>query len=77
MLVSFVMKLNFSRTCGQCISLILHPSLTAGEACQRVGQEAGIDFDKLQSMFIHEVVMENSLMRPLHHSEKLLDVTLR
>ena len=66
-----------SRTCGQCISLVLHPSLTAGEACQRAGQEAGLTPDQLEDMFIHEVVMGGCLERPLHYSEKLLDVTLR
>ena len=33
--------------------------------------------DALEAMFIHEVVMGGSLERPLHHSERLLDVTLR
>ena len=66
-----------SRTCGQCISLILHPSLTAGEAALRAGQEAGLSQESLESLFIHEVVMGGCLERPLHHQEKLLDVTLR
>ena len=66
-----------SRTSGQCISLILHPSLTAGEAAVLVGGEAGLEQDTLESLVIHEVVMGGCLERPLHHSEKLLDVTLR
>ena len=87
-----------SRTCGQCISLVLHPSLTAGEAALRAGQEAGLGEADLEAMFIHEVgsnnlvfifltptlttdwrqvVMGGCLERPLHHTERLLDVTLR
>merc|ERR1719461_1675791 len=66
-----------SRTCGQCISLVLHPSLTAAEAVTRAGQEAGLEAERLEEMFIHEVVMGGCLERPLHHAERLLDVTLR
>jgi len=66
-----------SRTSGDCVSLILHPSLTAGEALRRAGDESNIPIEKLDKMFIHEVVLGGSLERPLHHSEKMLDVTLR
>ena len=66
-----------SRTSGDCISLILHPSLTAGEAVMRAGQEAGLEQEVLDNMFIHEVVLAGALERPLHHADKLLDVTLR
>ena len=66
-----------SRTSGQCVSLVLHPSLTAGEALGRAGQEAGLTPDQLASRHIHEVVLAGALERPLHHSERLLDVTLR
>ena len=66
-----------SRTSGDCISLILHPSLTAGEAVMRAGQEAGLEQEVLDNMFIHEVVLGGALERPLHHADKLLDVTLR
>jgi len=66
-----------SRTSGECVSLILHPSLTAGEALRRAGDESNIPSEKLEKMFIHEVVLGGSLERPLHHSEKMLDVTLR
>ena len=66
-----------SRTSGDCISLILHPSPTAGEAVMRAGQEAGLEQEVLDNMFIHEVVLAGALERPLHHADKLLDVTLR
>eukprot|EP00092_Neocalanus_flemingeri_P004733 GFUD01005098.1.p1 GENE.GFUD01005098.1~~GFUD01005098.1.p1 ORF type:complete len:1563 (+),score=315.45 GFUD01005098.1:146-4834(+) len=66
-----------SRTSGDCVSLILHPSLTAGEALRRAGDESNIPLHTLDKMFIHEVVLGGSLERPLHHSEKMLDVTLR
>ena len=61
-----------SRTSGDCISLILHPSLTAAEAVNRAGQEAGLEAERLEEMFIHEVVLGGSLERPLHHTDKLL-----
>ena len=66
-----------SRTSGDCISLILHPSLTAAEAVSRAGQEAGLEAERLEEMFIHEVVLGGALQRPLHHTDRLLDVTLR
>ena len=66
-----------SRTSGDCISLILHPSLTAAEAVSRAGQEAGLEAERVEEMMIHEVVLGGALERPLHHTDKLLDVTLR
>ena len=42
-----------------------------------MGQEAGLDQDQVDTMYIHEVVLDGQLSRPLHHTEKLLDVTLR
>ena len=30
------------RTAGKCVSLILHPSLTAGDAIKHVAKEAGL-----------------------------------
>ena len=50
-----------SRTCGQCISLVLHPSLTAGEAALRAGQEAGLGEAELEAMFIHEVGVDSNI----------------
>ena len=47
-----------SRTGGQCLSLVLHPSLTAGEAAHVVGQEAGLDTDTINNMTIHEVSIQ-------------------
>ena len=66
-----------SRTSGDCVSLVLHPSLTAGDALRQAGEEAGLTGARLEAMHVHEVVLGGSLERPLHHSEKLLDVTLR
>ena len=31
-----------SRTSGDCVSLVLHPSLTAGDALRQAGEEAGL-----------------------------------
>jgi hypothetical protein len=67
-----------SRTSGTApVSLVLHPSLTAGDALRAAGEEAGLSGPALQSMQVHEVVLGGALERPLHHAEKLLDVTLR
>ena len=66
-----------SRTSGECVSLVLHPSLTAGEAARVAGEEANLAKNMLDKMQVHEVVLAGALERPLHHAEKLLDVTLR
>ena len=66
-----------SRTSGECVSLVLHPSLTAGEAARVAGEEANLPVGKLEKMQVHEVVLAGALERPLHHAEQLLDVTLR
>ena len=66
-----------SRTSGNPVSLVLHPSLSAAEALRVAGGEANISEERLNTMYVHEVVLGGSLERPLHHSEKLLDVTLR
>ncbi|XP_023322397.1 arf-GAP with Rho-GAP domain, ANK repeat and PH domain-containing protein 3 isoform X2 [Eurytemora carolleeae] len=64
-----------TRTCGKCVSISLHPSLTAGEAVLLVAKEANLQ--EFQNMLIHEVVLGETLERPVHFSEKLLDLTLR
>ena len=66
-----------SRTSGECVSLVLHPSLTAGEAARVAGEEANLPGGALEKMQVHEVVLAGALERPLHHAEQLLDVTLR
>ena len=66
-----------SRTSGECVSLVLHPSLTAGEAARVAGEEANLAKNMLDKMQVHEVVLAGALERPLHHAEQLLDVTLR
>merc|ERR1719356_1650974 len=58
-----------SRTSGDCISLILHPSLTAGEAARVAGEEANLAKNMLDKMQVHEVVLAGALERPLHHAE--------
>jgi len=64
-----------SRTAGKCVSISLHPTLTAGEAILMVAKEAQL-LD-IQGMLIHEVVLGECLERPVHYSEKMLDLTLR
>ena len=62
-----------SRTSGECVSLVLHPSLTAGEAARVAGEEANLAKNMLDKMQVHEVVLAGALERPLHHAEQLLD----
>ena len=51
---------------------------TRGQAAGgQAGEEAGLTGARLEAMHVHEVVLGGALERPLHHSEKLLDVTLR
>jgi len=64
-----------TRTGGKCVSISLHPSLTAGEAVHLVAKEA--DIQDLQGLLIHEVVLGECLERPVHYTEKMLDLTLR
>jgi len=66
-----------SRTQGECVSLLARPSLTAGQALRQALEEAKISSDCVENLLIHEVVLGGTLERPLHHSEKMLDVTLR
>jgi len=60
---------------GKCVSVTLHPSLTAGDAMKQVARETGSN--NLQGLLMHEVVLGEFLERPIHYSEKLLDLTLR
>jgi len=66
-----------SRSSGACVSLVLHPSLTVGEALLVAGQEAGLLPTELHHMYMHEVVLGEQLERPMHNKEKLLEATLR
>ena len=66
-----------SRTSGDCVSLVVRPALTAGEALRQAAAEAKLVPDRLDKLLLHEVVLGGALERPIHHSEKMLDVTLR
>merc|ERR1712176_814910 len=66
-----------SRSSGACVSLILHPSLKVEEAVMLAGQEAGLLPQEVEGMQLHEVVLGEQLERPMHHSESLLEATLR
>ena len=48
-----------------------------GEAVKQAALEAKVGQDKWDSLFVHEVVLGGALERPLHHTEKMLEVTLR
>ena len=61
-----------SRTSGECVSLVLHPSLTAGEAARVAGEEANLPGGALEKMQVHEVV----LVKLVCKEQKVLEVAL-
>ncbi|QQP38474.1 Uncharacterized protein FKW44_019052, partial [Caligus rogercresseyi] len=65
-----------TKTSENCVGLVVQPSMRALEMTQRVLQQTNRE-SASTSHFLHEVVLEGSLERPLHHSELMLDVNLR
>ena len=69
-----------TRSSGNCICVVVHPTMTAFEMTQTVIREAKrLDDDDAASKnwMLHEVVLGGMLERPIHHSEIMLDVTLK
>ncbi|XP_040570761.1 arf-GAP with Rho-GAP domain, ANK repeat and PH domain-containing protein 2 isoform X2 [Lepeophtheirus salmonis] len=64
-----------TKTSENCVGLVVQPSMKALEMTQRVLQKT--QREGVNNLFLHEVVMEGALERPLHHSEVMLDVNLR
>ncbi|KAI0228401.1 Arf-GAP with Rho-GAP domain, ANK repeat and PH domain-containing protein 2 [Lamellibrachia satsuma] len=60
---------------GQVIMLKVPPTMTAEQVLQYVVRKADLDTYKHWGIF--EVICGRELQRPLHYSEKVLDVTLR
>lgn len=66
----------YNRHWGKCLNMKLSPSMTALDICTSAVQQTRIK-DPLHSLAIFEVVCNENLERPLHHSEIVLSVTLR
>lgn len=66
----------YSRDWGHCINVKLSPSMTAGALCKHTMQQLNIK-EPINKMAVFEVVCEQDLERPLHHSEPVLSVVVR
>jgi hypothetical protein len=63
-----------TKSSGNCVCVVVKPSMTAMEMTQKVLQEKSMTDN---GFLLHEVLLGGSLQRPLHHSELVLDVTLK
>lgn len=59
---------------GQMFNVVLGPNKTAAELCQELGNKAGM---QVYEMVLEESVLDGNLTRPIHHSEKVLDIILK
>lgn len=63
-----------SKENGECINITVGPQKTSGEICNELS-------DKMKEpgyrLCLEEVICNNSMFRPLHHTERILDVVLR
>ena len=68
-----------TRSSGNCVCVEVHPTMTAFEMTQCVIREAKRLEEESAStnLMLHEVVLAGMLERPIHHSEIMLDVTLK
>ena len=69
-----------TRSSGNCVCVEVHPTMTAFEMTQCVFREARrLEDDEAFSgdLMLHEVILDGMLERPIHHSEVMLEVTLK
>ena len=59
-----------SKSSGKCRCLMIRPQMTALEMAREIGEEA-------EDRILHEVVLQGQLERVIHHTEIILDVTLK
>ncbi|XP_050548624.1 arf-GAP with Rho-GAP domain, ANK repeat and PH domain-containing protein 2 [Daktulosphaira vitifoliae] len=64
-----------SKDGGNCVNVTLNPSKTAEMVCKELANKMGVCAGYL--LGLQEVVCNGSLIRPIHHSEFLLDIVLR
>ena len=69
-----------TRSCGNCVCVEVQPNMTALEMtycvireAKRMDGECGSE----QNLYLHEVVLGGMMERPIHHSEIMLEVTLK
>merc|ERR1712113_21764 len=61
------------KSSGNCVCVVVKPTMTALEMTQKVLDEKNLCSD----FVLHEMVLGGALQRPIHHSEHVLDVTLK
>ncbi len=66
-----------TKTSGNCVCVVVKPSMTALEMTQKVLTENSMTSDEAAGFILHEVVHGGSLQRPIHYKELVLDVTLK
>ncbi|XP_050440642.1 arf-GAP with Rho-GAP domain, ANK repeat and PH domain-containing protein 2 [Adelges cooleyi] len=64
-----------SKDSGNCVNVTLSPSKTAEMVCEELANKMGVCVGYL--LGLQEVVCNGLLIRPIHHSEFLLDIVLR
>ncbi|XP_042145948.1 arf-GAP with Rho-GAP domain, ANK repeat and PH domain-containing protein 3 [Ixodes scapularis] len=66
----------YSKDWGHCINVKLSPGMTAGALCKLTMSQLDIK-EPSNKMAVFEVVHDQDLERPLHHSEPVLSVVVR
>lgn len=66
----------YSRDWGHCFNVKLSPAMTAGHLCHHVVSQLSIK-EPSHEMAVFEVICNQDLERPLHHSELVLSCVLR
>lgn len=66
----------YSKDWGHCINVKLSPAMTAGALCKHTMQQLNIK-EPANKMAVFEVVCDQDLERPLHHTEPVLSVVVR
>lgn len=69
-----------TRSSGNCVCVEVQPNMTALEMTHCVIKESKrIDGDSepSQQLYLHEVILGGMMERPIHHSEIMLEVTLK
>ena len=64
-----------TKSSGNCVCVVVKPSMTALEMTKKVLMEKGLEEDS--GLVLHEAVLGGALQRPIHYSELVLDVSLK
>nr|CAD7256464.1 unnamed protein product [Timema shepardi] len=63
-----------SKDSGNCVNVTIHPQRQAGEVCVELASKTEFPSHQLT---LEEVVLGGALVRPMHHTERVLDTVLR